>query len=213
MLEMSAVFKTQIRAILRASVRRNLSILLPMISDLSELKKARKLVAQSMLELRRKGELFDENIPLGIMVEVPAAALTADQLAQAADFIHIGTNDLTQYTMAADRGNNRVANLYNSYHPSVLSLIAMTVKACQKYDKPVCICGDVAGDPLALPFFVGMGVSCLSMNPSRIFDLCRLVKRIDSNMVQHLVGPVLSSRSAASATRKLQSYQNAIDRQ
>jgi len=213
MLEMTPVFKTQIRAILRASVRRNLSILLPMISDLSELKKARKLVSQAMLELRREGELFDERIPVGVMVEVPSAALGADQLARTADFINIGTNDLTQYTMAADRGNHRVANLYNPYHPSVLSLIEMTVKACKKHGKPVCVCGEVAGDPLALPLFVGMGVTSLSMNPSKVFDTCRLVKKIDSQLVRHLVEPVLSSKSGASVIRKLQNYRNAIDSQ
>jgi len=147
------------------------------------------------------------------MVEVPSAALGADQLARTADFINIGTNDLTQYTMAADRGNHRVANLYNPYHPSVLSLIEMTVKACKKHGKPVCVCGEVAGDPLALPLFVGMGVTSLSMNPSKVFDTCRLVKKIDSQLVRHLVEPVLSSKSGASVIRKLQNYRNAIDSQ
>lgn len=211
MLELTDVFKTQIKAILRASTRRNTSILLPMISDLSELKKARKLIAQSMLELRRDGEMFDDRIKIGVMVEVPSAALMAGQLAQHADFIHIGTNDLTQYTMAADRANNRVANLYNSYHPSVLQLIDMTVKACRKYKRPVCICGEMAGEPLALALFVGMGIDTLSMNPNKVFDLCRLVKKIDSEMARALVEPVLASKSAASVTRKLMNYKNAID--
>jgi len=213
MLELAPIFKTQVRAILRASVRRNVSILLPMISDMTELRKARKLISQAMLELRRKGELFDERIPIGIMVEVPSAALMADQLVEAADFVNIGTNDLTQYTMAADRSNNRVAGLYNAYHPSVLSLIEITVDACHFHNKPVCICGEVAGDLLSLPLFVGMGVTSLSMNPAKVFDTCRLVKKIDSQLVQHLVDPVLSSPSAASVIRKLQNYRNAIDNQ
>lgn len=213
MLDLTPIFKTQVRAILRASVRRNVRILLPMISEISELRKARKLISQAMLELRREGELFDERIPIGIMVEVPSAALMADQLAGAVDFVNIGTNDLTQYTMAADRSNNRVAGLYNAYHPSVLNLIEITVDACRMQDKPVCICGEVAGDPLALPLFVGMGVTSLSMNPAKVFDTCRLVKKIDSQLVTHLVDPVLSSPSAASVVRKLQNYRNAIDNQ
>ncbi len=211
MLEAPAVFKTQIRAILRASTRRNLSILLPMISDLSEVRKARRLISQAMLELRREGELFDERIPIGVMVEVPSAALTAGPLAAAADFVCIGTNDLTQYTMSADRANRRVAGLYNSYHPSVLNLIGMTIRACRKLGRWVSICGEVAGDPLGIPLFVGMGVSGLSMDPSRVVDSCRLINKIDSELVKHLVEPVLSSRSATSAIRKLQSYRNAID--
>jgi phosphotransferase system enzyme I (PtsI) len=211
MLEMPRVFKTQIRAILRASTRRNLSILLPMITDLSELKKAKRLIGQAMLELRREGESFDERIPVGIMVEVPSAALTAGPLAQAADFVSIGTNDLTQYTLSADRGNRLVAGLYNPYHPSVLNLIGMTVEACRKYGKDVSICGEMAGDPLAIPLFVGMGVTSLSMNPNKVFDSCRLMKKIDLQLVKHLVEPVLASPSATSVTRKLQNYRNAIE--
>ncbi len=211
MLDLIPTFKAQIRAILRASTRKNVSVLLPMVSELAEVRKARKLISQAMLELRREGEPFDDQIRIGIMIEIPSAALMADQLAAAVDFINIGSNDLTQYTMAADRSNNRVAGLYNAYHPSVLSLIEVTVEACRLHKIPVCICGEVAGDPLALPLFVGMGVTSLSMNPAKVFDACRLVKKIDSEMVQHLVDPVLSSPSAVSVMRKLQNYRNAID--
>ncbi len=212
MLDMTAVFKTQIRAILRASALGNLRIMLPMITELSELERTGKLISQAKLELRRSGVPFDENIKVGIMVEVPAAALTAEVLARKADFISIGTNDLTQYTMAADRTNSRVAALYSSYHPSVLSLIDRTVTACARAGKPVSICGEVAGDILALPLFVGMGVDQLSMSPNRIFDLCRNVKRIDSQLVRHLVGPIVSSRSQQSVKRKLENYRTEMDR-
>jgi len=211
MLDMPEIFKTQIRAILRASTRRNASILLPMISDLSEFRRARKLISQAMLELRRQGELFDERIPVGVMVEVPAAALMADSLAEAADFVHIGTNDLTQYTMSADRSNDRVAHLYNPFHPSVLGLVEMTVRACRRHNKRVCICGEVAGDPLAIILFVGMGVTGLSMNPGKVFDSCRLIKKIDFSLVRHLVEPVLASRSATASVRRLQSYRTTIE--
>ena len=211
MLEMPDVFKTQIRALLRASVYKNIRILLPMITDISEYRKARRLISQVMLEMRRKSEPFDENVPVGIMVEVPSAALTAAQFAAEVDFVSIGTNDLTQYTMSADRGNSRVAALYSPYHPSVLSLIRLTVEACRKNNVPVNICGEVAGDPLALPLFLGMGVSGLSMNPARVFDSCRLVKRIDSEMVKLLVEPVMTSKSAAAVCRKLQNYRNALE--
>jgi phosphotransferase system enzyme I (PtsI) len=211
MLEMPEVFRAQIRAMLRASTRKNIQIMLPMVSDLSECDRARKLIAQVMLGLRRDGIAFDEEIKIGIMVEVPSAALMSDLLASKVDFISIGTNDLTQYTLSADRANARVAGLYNSYHPSVLHLIKMTVDACKKHGKLVSICGEIAGDQLALPLFVGMGVGQLSMNPAKIYDMCRLVKRIDSNLVRALVGAVMASPSAAAVTRKLESFKEALD--
>jgi len=211
MLAMPELFKTQLRAMLRASQRGNLQIMLPMITDLSEFERARKLMAQVMLELRRERVPFDPDIQLGIMVEVPSAALMADSLAQKVDFMSIGTNDLTQYTLSADRSNGRVADLYSPYHPSVLHLIKLTVDACKRHGKPVSICGEVAGDQLALPLFMGMGVDQLSMSPVKIFDMCRLVKRLDSEMVRLLVGPVMGSGSVAGVTRKLQSFRDALE--
>jgi phosphotransferase system enzyme I (PtsI) len=212
MLVMSDVFKTQLRAILRASTRKNLKILLPMISDAAEVDRAGRLLSQAMLELRRKDIPFDNDIEIGIMVEVPSAALMADQLSRKVDFISIGTNDLTQYTLSADRNNDRVAGLYSPLHPSVLHLIKMIVDACKRSRIPVAICGEAAGDPLALPLFIGLGVEQLSMNPARIVDLCRLVKKIDSSLVSRLVDSVLASNSQASVTRKLQSFKNAIEK-
>ncbi len=211
MLEMPEVFKAQVRAILRSSTRRNTSILLPMIADIGELRKAKKLISQAMLELRRAGLGFDENIRVGVMVEVPSAALMAGPLAELADFVHIGTNDLTQYTMSADRANDRVASLYNPFHPSVLTLVDMTIRACRRLKKPVCVCGEVAGDPLGIILFVGMGVTGLSMNPNKVFDSCRLIRKIDAGSVKGLVGPVLSSQSAVAAMRRIQSYRNTIE--
>lgn len=211
MLETPEIFKSQIRAMLRASTRKNLKIMLPMISDLAEYERARKLIAQVMLELKRARVPFDSKIPLGIMVEVPSAALTADVLARKVDFISIGTNDLTQYTMSADRTNARVATLYNSYHPSVLQLIKMTVDACKRHRKPVSICGEIAGDHLALPLFLGMGVEQLSMNPAKIYEMCRLVGKIDTSLIRNLVEPVLGCTSAAAVTRRLESFRATLD--
>ncbi|MDD3732698.1 MAG: hypothetical protein PHU88_10015, partial [candidate division Zixibacteria bacterium] len=212
MLDMTDVFKTQIKAILRASVLKSLRIMLPMISDITELEKAKKLISQVMFDLRREAIPFDSQIKIGVMVEVPSAALTADQLAQKVDFISIGTNDLTQYTMSTDRNNSRVAGLYNSYHPSVLQLIKMTVDACMRNDIEVSVCGEMAGDKQALPLFIGMGVKNLSMNPTKITDICRLIRKIDFNLVYHLAVSVLSSRTAASVTRKLQSFIVALEK-
>jgi len=212
MLDMSGIFKTQIRAMLRASVHCSFRIMLPMITDVSEFERAKKLISQVMLELRRSQIPFDPDIPLGVMIEVPSAALTADQMARKVDFVSIGTNDLTQYTAAADRNNARVAGLYNPLHPSVLSLVKMTIDACRKNNVPVAICGEVAGDLLAIPLFIGMGVTQLSTNPARIFDACRLISKVDSNLVRLLVGSVMSSGTAAQVARKLESYRVALQK-
>ncbi len=212
MLDMSHLFKTQISAILRASTRRNLKIMLPMVSEPTELERAKRLISQVKFKLRKKRIEFDGDIEVGIMVEVPAAAMIADKLAGSVDFISIGTNDLTQYALAADRTNRKVANLYCPYHPSVMQLIDMTVDACKKHGKAVSICGEMAGDILALPLFIGMGVDLLSMSPARIFDLCRAVRRIDSNLVRPLVGAVKASGSVREAVGILQNYRAALDK-
>ncbi len=212
MLAMSDIFKQQIRAMLRASTRGNLKIMLPMIADISEYEHAMKLISQVKFELRKKNLPFDDTIDVGIMVEVPSAALMADELAQRVDFMSVGTNDLTQYTLSADRNNARVSELYNPLHPAVLNLVRMTVEACRKYQKPMGICGEVAGDPLAIPLFVGMGVRHLSMNPAKIFDACRLIRKVDSGMARALAGSVLASDTVASVQKKLQNYNTELEK-
>jgi phosphotransferase system enzyme I (PtsI) len=211
-LDVAGIFKTQIRAILKASQDKNLKILLPMVTDGSEVDRALRLIAQAMFELRRAGIPFDEDIPVGIMIEVPAAALMADRLVRKVDFVSIGTNDLTQYTLSADRNNARVAGLYSPMHPSVLQLVKTTVDACKKHGKPVAVCGEAAGNLAAVPLFVGMELDQLSVNPARIFDLCRYLKKIDASLVERLVESVLASNSIASVTRKLQSYRTAVEK-
>jgi phosphotransferase system enzyme I (PtsI) len=212
MLERSDLFKPQIRAMLRASHYGQIKIMLPMVTESAEVDQARKLISQAKLSLRRQRIPFDDKVELGIMVEIPAVAMTAETLAPKVDFMSIGTNDLTQYTMAADRLNNRVAGLYTPYHPAVLRLIHHTVGACKKHGIPVSICGEVAGDPLALPLFIGMGVDQLSMNPNRIFDLCRLVKRIDSRLVRHLVAPALAAGSETAVRHILENFRTELNK-
>lgn len=211
-LDMPEVFRAQVRAILRASHLHNLKIILPMVAELSEIERAKKILAQEKFGLRKKGIPFDEKIPIGIMVEIPAAAMTADQMAQKVDFMSIGTNDLTQYTLAADRMNNKVAALYNALHPAVLRLVKMTVDAGHRHLKPVSICGELAGDILALPLFIAMKVDQLSISPNRIFDVCRAVSTIDSDLTRPLLESVLSSGSLQSVVSKLDRYRKAMEK-
>lgn len=212
MLEMEKMFKTQIRAILRASTNKNLKIMLPMISIIQELDKAKKLIQQVKFKLQKEKIPFDKEIEVGIMIEVPSAAMTAESFAKKVDFMSIGTNDLTQYALAADRLNFKVANIYSAFHPSVLKLVEMTVKACKKEKIPISICGEMAGDMIALPFFIGLGVDMLSMNPVKIFDMCRLVKKIDYSMAVHLANSVLSSSTQYEVIKKLQNYKMELEK-
>lgn len=165
------IFHTQLRALLRASHFGHVKILIPMLSTISELRQTRLLLERAKVSLRKQDIPFDENIALGGMIEVPAAALNAEAFAKELDFMSIGTNDLIQYTLAIDRTDDAVAHLYNALHPAVLKLIAMTIKAGEKLGKPVSVCGEMAGDAKLTQLLIGMGLRQLSMHPSNILSV------------------------------------------
>lgn len=165
------IFHTQLRALLRASHFGNIKILVPMLSTLSELRQTKLLLERAKLSLRKQGVLFNENIALGGMIEIPAAAINAEAFASELDFLSIGTNDLIQYTLAIDRTDDAVAHLYNPLHPSVLKLISMTIKAAEKLGKSVSVCGEMAGDAKLTKLLIGMGLRQLSMHPSHILSV------------------------------------------
>ena len=158
----------QLRAILRASVFGSFKILLPMISDLSEIEKVKDLIECAKKQLRKRHLAFDESIQLGIMIETPASALLADEFIQQVDFISIGTNDLTQYCLAVDRGNHAISDLYRCFSPAVLKLIKISLDAAAKQNKTCSVCGEMAADVKGALLLVGLGVKSLSMSPSLI---------------------------------------------
>jgi phosphoenolpyruvate-protein phosphotransferase (PTS system enzyme I) len=165
------IFHTQLRALLRASHYGNIKILIPMLSTLSELRQTKLLLERAKLSLRKENLPFNENILLGGMIEVPAAAINADAFAKELDFLSIGTNDLIQYTLAIDRTDDTVAHLYNPLHPSVLKLISITIKAGEKLGKSVSVCGEMAGDAKLTKLLIGMGLRQLSMHPSNVLSV------------------------------------------
>jgi phosphotransferase system enzyme I (PtsI) len=167
-LDRKELFLAQLKAILRASHFGKCRIMLPMISTVQEIRQAKELVAAAKAELDRGKIDYDPRIKIGIMIEVPAAAITADQLAKEADFFSIGTNDLCQYTLAVDRMNEKIKDLYDPFHPAVLRLIRYVIDQGRRHNIPVGMCGELAGDPLATLMLVGMGLDEFSMNAPSI---------------------------------------------
>ena len=186
LLENPALFKTQIRAILKASDNRNIKMMLPMISTLKEVKESKRLIEECKQELRDENLNFDEDIKLGIMIEVPSAAVMAKEFAREVDFLSIGTNDLIQYLMAVDRGNDLVSNLYQEFSPVVVRTLKHIVDEAKKAKKPVSLCGEMAADTLAMPLLIGLGVDVLSMSPATIPYAKRIIRSFDYKKAKRL---------------------------
>ncbi|WP_047551602.1 phosphoenolpyruvate--protein phosphotransferase [Methylotenera sp. G11] len=165
------IFHTQLRALLRASHYGKIKILIPMLCMLSELRQTKVFLERAKASLRKENIPFDENVELGGMIEIPAAAINAEAFADELDFLSIGTNDLIQYTLAIDRTDDAVAHLYNPMHPSVLKLISMTIKAGAKQGKAVSVCGEMAGDAKLTKLLLGMGLRQFSMHPSHVLSI------------------------------------------
>ena len=191
------IFKPQLRAALRASVGYNLKIMFPMVATASEVRAARKVLGKCAAELEEEGLQVAEGIEIGIMVEIPSAALVADQLAKEVDFFSIGTNDLSQYTMAADRTNPKVAELSNAFYPAVLRLVREVIRAAHKEGKWVGMCGELAGEPLALPILLGLELDEFSMNPPMIPLAKQIIRNLDTREMKKIAEQALELESPA----------------
>lgn len=190
------MFKTQLKAILRASVFGNVKIMFPMISTMKELKDAKKIYEEAKSELKEKGIPYKEDIEIGIMIEIPSAAIISDLLAKEVDFFSIGTNDLIQYTMAVDRMNSKLAHLYSQYHPALLRLIKSIIKNGHDRGIWVGMCGEAAGDPKLIPVFVGMGLDEFSMNSPSILSSRYIIRDLNKKDMEEVAEKILNFETA-----------------
>lgn len=191
-LDKKDVFLTQLRAILRASVSGNIKIMLPMISGIEEVTKTYELLDLAKSQLKSQNIRFDENIKVGVMIEIPSAVIIADELAKKVDFFSIGTNDLVQYTLAVDRDSSLVSDMYEKFHPAVLKMINMTIKSAEKNNIPVSVCGEMASDQYASLLLIGMGISELSVVSTAYLQIKRLVRLVNFEAAKKVSEKVLT---------------------
>ncbi len=190
------IFKIQLRAILRASEHKNVRILIPMITELEEIQEVKLLLEEVKQDLRSEHSIFDEEIPLGAMIEVPAAAALTDKIVKEVDYLSIGTNDLIQYYLAVDRSNELVSYLYKPLHPSVLRLLKFVLDSARKEGKEVTVCGEMAADPLAAIVLLGLGLKNFSMNPIFIPRIKRALRSIEYGTAKKVVHRALNLKTA-----------------
>ena len=195
--------RCQLRAALRAAAASPARVMFPMVAEVEELRRARELLDEARADLQARGVPVPERLEVGVMLEVPSAALLAEQLAPLADFFSVGTNDLTQYALAAERGNAGVAGLSDPLHPAVLRLIELAASAALAAGRTVAVCGEVAGDPAAVPLLLGLGVRELSMSPVRIAAAKQAVRSTDLAAARRLAADALAAESAAAVRRLL----------
>ncbi len=198
-----SLFKVQLRAILRASAYGNLAIMIPMISSIEELRESKKVIQEVKDELRTKQIPFNENIEIGIMIEIPSAALMAEELAKECDFFSIGTNDLIQYTIAVERGNEKVSNLYTHFHPAVIRLIKSTIDGAHKNNILCGMCGEAAGDPMFIPLLIGLGLDEFSMNANKILQARKLIRELNFQDCKQIAQEILKLNYTEEIKRKL----------
>lgn len=200
------LFKVQLRAILRASSYGNVAIMLPMISSIEELQKSKEIIEEVKQELKSKNISFNENIEVGIMVEIPSSAIMADEFAKECDFFSIGTNDLIQYTIAVERGNEKVADLYSHYNPAVIRLIKFAIDGAHKAGILCGMCGEAAGDVKFIPLLVGLGLDEFSMNANKILKARKLITDLDFEECKQLAKEILQLASTEDVKNRLEKF-------
>jgi phosphoenolpyruvate-protein phosphotransferase (PTS system enzyme I) len=206
LLDNESLFKTQIKALLRASAHKNIKVMLPMITSIQEIRKSKEIIVCCKEELRNEGKEFDNNISIGIMIEVPSAAVMAEEFAEEVDFISIGTNDLIQYLLAVDRGNEIVSSLYQEFHPAVIRTLYKIIHSSKLGEAKVSICGEMAADILATPLLVGMGLDSMSVSAATIPHIKKIIRSINYEDVKNLSEECLTFKTEKEVSNRLLEY-------
>lgn len=208
LLDNVSLFKTQVRAVLRASSHKNIWFMLPMISSLQEVIESKKIIEECKKELQSEGKAFDKNIPIGIMIEVPSAAVLTKEFAEEVDFISIGTNDLIQYLLAVDRGNDIVSNQYQEFHPAVVRTLKHIISEAKTSGTHVSMCGEMAADPFAVPLLIGLGLESLSLSAAGIPFHKKIIRSLSYEEMKNLAEECLKMKSEKEINKKLHDFFN-----
>ena len=200
------IFKTQLKAILRASHYGNLSIMFPMISSIEELREAKKILEECKTELDNENIPYKKDIKTGIMIEIPSAALISYGLARECDFFSIGTNDLIQYTVAVERGNEKIAKLYTKFHPGVIKLVKEAINGAHDGGIFCGMCGEAAGDELYIPLLIGLGLDEFSMNSNSILKARKIISNLEKTECEKLAERILMLSSAEEVEKELKNF-------
>jgi phosphotransferase system enzyme I (PtsI) len=198
------IFRTQIRAVLRARLHGDVRLMLPLITQVEEVERTRELVAEVVDELRREGVPAAETVPVGVMIETPAAALLADQIAERSDFVSVGTNDLTQYTLAVDRSNARLAGRFTPLHPAVVRLLRQVLDAAMSVGREPSVCGEMASEPLSAMLLLGLGYRILSVAPTALPLVRWLVRHFDLRVAEEVAGVAVHAATTREVTTMLE---------
>ena len=197
------LFRTQIRAVLRASTNKNIKFMIPMVTELSEVRRFKMLLEDCKAELKKEGIHFDKSMKIGVMVEIPSAAVMAREFAEQVNFLSIGTNDLIQYLLAVDRGNEIVQPLYQEFHPAVIRTLQHIIKEGKKAKVMVSLCGEMSSDPVAIPLLIGLGLDCLSMSVSAIPTVKRIIRKVSFKECRELADKCLALDTELEINNKL----------
>ncbi len=207
-LDRENIFREQLRALLISSVKKNLRIMIPMISSIDEVRRTRKIIDELKEEISKEGYTFDEKVQVGIMVEVPSAALLADELAKEADFFSIGSNDLIQYLIAVDRGNELVAAMYKEFHPAVIRCLKVIIDAAHRNNIKVSICGEMASIPLAALMLLGLGIDELSVLPGMFAEIKQIIRSTKYSEIRNIVQDCLAYPTEPEIRKVIEDYFN-----
>ena len=208
LLDNPKLFKAQIRAVLRASSHKNIKLMLPMIASMLEIKKSKELIAECKTELKKEGIQFDKHLQVGIMIEIPSAAVLISDFAEEVDFVSIGTNDLIQYLLAVDRGNEIVSNIYQEFHPAVVRTLHHIISGAKKSGKLVSMCGEMAADPFAVPLLIGLGLDSISVSATAIPFIKKIIRNLTITELNSLAEECLNYKTEKEINTRMHRFFN-----